>query len=725
MDKAIRILLILFLLLPLGVSAGRQAPTSVTWLDKVDPWVLQTAADGETEFLIFLREQADLNPAVQLADKHAKGEYVFQTLSQLAARSQAPLLAELERAGLDYRPFWIANMVWVRGDLQAIQALASRAEVAYLYANPLVQGDLPDPNQSPAVVPSAMNTIEWNVLQINADDVWAAGFSGQNVVIGGQDTGYDWQHPALINQYRGWDGDFASHDYNWYDATSEASLTPVDPYGHGTHTMGTMVGDDGAGLQIGVAPQAEWIGCRNMDAAGWGSPATYAACYQWFVAPTRVDGTVPRIDLAPDVINNSWACLPVEGCTNTNPNVLLAVVQAVRAAGILTVHSSGNYGPTCGQIYPAAIYGESFTVGSTDRYDIIAGSSSRGPATWDGSSRLKPQVSAPGVGVLSSVPGGGYRLMSGTSMAAPHVAGLAALLISAEPDLGGQVGTIETIIEQSAVPRYTHETCGGDTPSSRPNHTYGWGRVDAWAAYQSLAPHNFNLAQSVTSEHVLPGGLLTYTLNLDHIHSSYSTYGIVLTNTLPAQTEFITATLPHSWEGSSLRWDFNQLAAGESISVTLTVRAALTATGTIDNLYSGVRSDQVSPTVMGTPLSTLVHRPGLAIAAGQDHWGHPGDQLIFMQVFTNTGNYTDSFDIQVNSGLDWISLESPVTTLALGPGENTGIGLTAAIPAEAAMGTGDTAVLTIISQSDPAVSAEAIAAVGVYYRFYIPLLNKP
>jgi subtilisin family serine protease len=205
------------------------------------------------------------------------------------------------------------------------------------------------------------------------------------VVVAGQDTGYDWSHPALKGHYRGWDGSTADHNYNWHDAIHDNFLNPCgsdllepcDDNGHGTHTMGTIVGDDPSqGNQIGMAPGATWIGCRNMD-EGFGTPITYSECYQWFVAPTDLNDENPDPAKAPDVINNSWGCWPDEGCID--PDILQAVVESVRAAGILTVHSAGNAGPHCSTIVdPAAIYEASFTVGSTRENDRMSDFSSRG-----------------------------------------------------------------------------------------------------------------------------------------------------------------------------------------------------------------------------------------------------------------------------------------------------------------------------------------------------------
>jgi len=464
------------------------------WQSKVDPWVLDTAAAGETELIVFLAEQADLSKAYALKTKLAKGFYVFETLTAVAERTQGPVIKALQAQGVDYRPYWITNMIWVRGGLDTLEAMALRQDVAHVYANPAVELDDPVSIDDAGTFSPSPDAVEWNISHVKAPDVWALGYTGQGTVVSGQDTGYQWDHPALINQYRGWNGFTADHDYNWHDASHSGggicgadSPFPCDDHNHGTHTMGTIVGDDGGANQIGMAPGARWIGCRNMN-QGVGSPITYSECYQWFIAPTRIDGSDPDPAMAPHVINNSWSCPPSEGCTD--PNILLTVVENVRAAGIVTGHSAGNSGSSCSTINsPSAIYEASFTVGATDSSDNIAAFSSRGPVTVDGSGRRKPDISAPGVHIRSSVPGNGYEGgWSGTSMAVPHVAGLISLLISANPDLAGQVDSTEDVIEQTAVPRTTMQGCGGDGPEEVPNNVYGWGRIDALAAVAKVCP---------------------------------------------------------------------------------------------------------------------------------------------------------------------------------------------------------------------------------------------
>jgi serine protease AprX len=451
------------------------------WREKVDARVLTRAAEGPVDFIVFLSDQADLSAARSLRTKAEKGRFVAGALRARAAKSQAPLLALLQARGADFQSFWIADMIRVRGDSRLLEILARREEVLRIEGNPTVKMELPAP--SPAGEGTeAMESIEWNLVQVGADQAWSLGFTGRGAVVAGQDTGYQWNHPALMGSYRGWDGSTAVHDYNWHDAIHSGggicghdAPAPCDDSGHGTHTMGTMVGDDGGTNRIGMAPGARWIGCRNMD-QGNGTPATYSECFQWFVAPTDHNGLNPDPALAPDVISNSWVCPVSEGCSALT---LETVVENTVAAGIVVAASAGNAGSACSTVsVPPAIYAASLTVGATDSTDTVASFSSRGPVLSDGSGRLKPDLCAPGVGVRSSYPTSSYATLSGTSMASPHAAGLVALLLEARPDLKGRVDEIRSLAELSSLPRTSGQDCGGVSGQTIPNNVYGYGRID-------------------------------------------------------------------------------------------------------------------------------------------------------------------------------------------------------------------------------------------------------
>jgi subtilisin family serine protease len=467
----------------------------------------QIEAGAETEFFVLLHEQADLSRAQTLNTKEEKGRYVYDTLVETAQRTQGPLRQWLTRRGVTYHSFYIVNTLLVSGDLTLATELAARPDVAHIISNPQVRNDLPEPapdQESRAATPSA---IEPGIAYVRAHDVWALGYRGQGIVIGGADTGYAWQHPALKQQYRGWnpDTETANHDYNWHDAIHEDegqvnrcgtdSPQPCDDLlsTHGTHTMGTAVGWDGGENQIGMAPDAEWIGCRNME-SGDGTVARYIECFEFFLAPYPVGGDPMedgRPDLAPDVTNNSWTCLrPFEGedCPSETPDILRPAVEAQVAAGIFTVVAAGNQGSACSTVmFPPAIYEASYSIGNLDiSTGELNSGSSRGPVTVDGSNRIKPDMAAPGTQIRSttSLDGygaePGYGLSTGTSMAAPHVTGAVALLLSARPDLRGDIDAIKGYLNANAVPIPT-DACDSE---GIPNNWYGHGRLDILAAVQ-------------------------------------------------------------------------------------------------------------------------------------------------------------------------------------------------------------------------------------------------
>lgn len=505
--------------------------------DKVTPWVMEKTAAGEAEFLVVMADQADLTPAGALTTKAAKGRFVYDTLYGMAQRTQADVLALLASRGVPHRSYYIVNSIWVRGDRALALELAARPDVRQVIGNPEVRVDLPRP-LGPAEESSGRTEVpqvlEEGLTFVRAPEVWAAGFTGQGRVVAGADTGIRWTHNALQPHYRGWNGTTADHDFNWHDSVHPPatggicgadSPAPCDDNAHGSHTIGTAVGDDGAGNQIGMAPGAKFIGCRNMDQNN-GTPARYIECFEFFLAPYPIGGGPGQGNpaLAPDVSNNSWGCPTSEGCDAANIELVRLAIAANRAAGIVTAASAGNSGPACSSINtPAAIHDESFTVGglacpanvcTDNRY----ASTSHGPVTVDGSNRIKPDIAAPATNVRSSTNGSNtsYSSFAGTSMASPHVAGAVALLLSAVPSLDGNVDAIEARLNATAVRNAANSTtlCGS-VAGVYPNNVFGNGRLDiaCGVAGAPLTAVNVNVVGSTVIGSPAPclGGTATVT----------------------------------------------------------------------------------------------------------------------------------------------------------------------------------------------------------------------
>jgi len=486
--------------------------------NKIAPWVVQHTSYGQqAEFFVVLADRADLSEAASLQTKAEKGRFVYQTLSEKAQRTQRPILQWLRERHIEYQSFYIVNAILVKGTRQIADALAARPDVARVEGNPLIHNNFPEPDpadQTPSQSTSGERpaTIEPGVAYTHAPDVWAQGFTGQGIVVASADTGVRWTHNALKPHYRGWDGTNADHDYNWHDSIHDSvgnpcgndSPEPCDDQAHGTHTTGTMVGDDGAGNQIGMAPGAKWIGCRNMD-ANVGTPARYIECMQWFLAPTRIGGGDPDPTKAPDITNNSWECPPSEGCSF---DTLQAAVESQAAAGIMMMSAAQNSGPGCSTVQnPPGIYEATYSVGALNTgTDTIAGFSSRGPVTADGSNRIKPDITAPGTGTRSCTNASdtSYANFSGTSMATPHISGAMALLWSAHSNLKHQLTASRDALNNTAV-FISSTDCGDAGP---PNNVYGWGRVDILAAVNSIPIQSGLLYGSTGGLHDAGGGRL-------------------------------------------------------------------------------------------------------------------------------------------------------------------------------------------------------------------------
>ncbi|HET6226887.1 MAG TPA: S8/S53 family peptidase [Bacteroidia bacterium] len=475
------------------VSFSAMAQTSSVWKSKVDPVVLKKAETSATvEYVAVLKQQADLSAADKLESKEQKGQFVYASLKAAAQHSQGEILSLLSKSTATYRSFWVVNIVSVTSDMATLQAVAELASVDQIIENGkyVVSKTFTTPlSIKDQEIQNSPMAGTWGITKTKADQVWSQlKVTGKGAIVAGEDTGYDWEHPAIKSKYRGWNGSTANHNYNWHDAVHATgsscgadSPEPCDDQKHGTHTMGTMVGGNASGTDIGMAPDAKWMGCRNMNANN-GTLTSYVECFEFFLAPTDLNDNNADPSKSPHVINNSWGCPTSEGCNSSNFATMEKVVNNLRAAGVVVVVSAGNDGSACSTINTAApIFVGSFTVGSTTSGDAASSFSSRGPVTNYGN-HLSPDISAPGSDVYSCIPGGGYELMSGTSMAGPHVAGLVALIISANPALAGKVSTIEDIIQSTAVKLTSTQTCGGVSGSTIPNNTFGYGRIDALAA---------------------------------------------------------------------------------------------------------------------------------------------------------------------------------------------------------------------------------------------------
>ncbi len=421
--------------------------------------------------------------------------HVYDTLRNAALTAQAPLVAWLDRRGYSYEQHYLLNAVAVSGlTMEQLLEVAARPEVSRVQWD-FSFGEIAPPGLiDPGPIEEDVKTVGDNILYTGADKAWALGATGQGIVVAGQDTGIDWTHPALKKKYRGYSAAGVSHDYNWHDAVKSgwwnpcgyALPYPCDDFGHGTHTLGTMVGGEGSDKNaIGMAPAATWIGCRNMD-EGYGTASHYLSCFEFFLAPFPNGGN-PLEDGDPTraahVINNSWTCEEDENCPNGDEFV--PVLQALDTAGIFTVVSAGNDGPDCGTItkQPASLSPYSFSVGAVSwQTDTITSFSSRGPSGWDAA--IGPDVMAPGFNIRSAVPGGYYQGgWKGTSMAGPHVAGLVALLWSADPGLIGKNAETRALISSTARKKKAMDGCGG--PLEAPNNIYGHGIIDAHAAVKA------------------------------------------------------------------------------------------------------------------------------------------------------------------------------------------------------------------------------------------------
>lgn len=499
-----------FVVVGIALQYGTAVNASPAFAKKISPMVLtELSRSKEVSIVLLLADQADVSLAYSMTDRETRGWYVFNTLTRHANRSQANLRRFLQSRNIQFKSFWAANMIVATADRATIDELSARPDVARIDSNSPTRWIEPPEIANFGITPFdplSPFAIEWGVANVNAPAVWGLGNNGAGIVVGGLDTGIRWTHNTLKPKYRGWNGVTADHNYNWHDAIHAGggvcganATAPCDDSGHGTHTVGTMVGEAGTD-QIGVAPGAKWIGCRNMD-VGNGTPATYTECFQFMIAPTDSAGNNPNVAMRPHVINNSWGCPASEGCTTRAE--LATIVANVEASGIFVSVSAGNSGSGCSSVSsPPAIYAESFSVGAISSTNTLASFSSRGPSTFYVPNLLKPNLSAPGVSVRSATNTSdtSFGTLSGTSMASPHLAGVVALLWSARPALIGNIAQTRSILQGTANPAVTvstPQTCGGTASTQIPNNSFGYGRVDALAAVTAPTAANVRVSGRV------------------------------------------------------------------------------------------------------------------------------------------------------------------------------------------------------------------------------------
>lgn len=432
------------------VAMAMAAPARAGDLSPEARAALDGLPDGKSlTVIVHLQDRADLG-AIRGA-RPARLRATVQALRAHADSTQRPVLSLLRArtgaggvAGLT--PFWVINGFALTATAPVIRMVAALTSVEAVTLDAI------------AVVPSGTppsGPPEANITATQAPALWSLGFIGEGVVVATLDSGADAGHPDIATKWRGGTN-------SWFDPYGQHP-TPSDSSGHGTWTLGVIVGGDAGGTTIGVAPGATWIAAKIFNDAGSATATAIHQAFQWVLDP---DGDPATAD-APDIVNNSWA-YGAPGCNLE----FQADLRALRAAGILPVFAAGNFGPGSGTSVSPANYPEALSVGATNDLGSIAFDSGRGPSACGGATY--PEVVAPGVNILTSDLYSFYASVSGTSVAAPHVSGVAALLAGAVPS--STADTIELAVRQAAT----------DLGVVGPDNVFGYGWVDAGKAYDAL-----------------------------------------------------------------------------------------------------------------------------------------------------------------------------------------------------------------------------------------------
>ncbi|GJQ64546.1 MAG: hypothetical protein SCALA702_35990 [Melioribacteraceae bacterium] len=582
--------LIVFLLFSGSMFAQWQKVT-LRLQEKLD----ETTRDQYVRTLVVFQDQVDVAAMdeqfyAENASIERRTYEVITTLQAKATQSQRELINYLavKESSDDvfrYDPFWIVNMVMVEAKPEVIYEIAERADVNFVDLDARLDFDRPVGDPVPAN--ENIESVEPGVKIINAHKLWELGITGEGRLIMGIDTGVDVNHPALSYKWR---GNSVPADQAWFDPSS-GTTSPNDCDGHGTHTMGTMTGwVDGD--TVGVAIGAEWIASNSLCGGGSHTSRTVAS-FEWAMDP---DNNPSTIDDMPDAITNSWYDPSISDDCNS---IYKTTLDAVEAVGIAPIFSAGNSGPGTSTITsPKNINTNTVNIWSTAALDgaqILAGStnpvasfSSRGPSDCGGTGSLliKPEAGAPGVNVRSSYAGGGYTQLSGTSMAAPHVAGAVTLLRQFAPQLTGK--QIKEALYATAK----------DLGDPGEDNTYGMGLIDVYQAFLSLGTPDETPPEPVvdlaTSEPTSSSLTLSWTVPYDSSQNGVTGYDIRMSTTMITDTNDFYAATPVEFVGQPKPFGELESVQVDGLEFSTTYYFAVICTDIWDN-----KSD-LSNVAMGT-----------------------------------------------------------------------------------------------------------------------------
>lgn len=465
-------------LLALGVLGVTVAKSS-----KIDAAVTKLLQENDrVKILVSMKDGIqdilDAHATKSFSSRGESSQALYDALKSRADKSQSKLLRLLSTPSISkkfgfvkVKGFWITNQVSIESaSSEFVDYLASMKEISRIHENAIVKLHQPIVHQVVDDRPAAINAVQWGVAKVQAPEAWKvleASNSNNQIVVGSLDTGCRWTHEALRSNFK-------PGNHSWFDPWY-GDQVPNDYNGHGTHTMATIVGQNG----FGVAPKAQWISCRALDDSGSGSDGSILACGEFIACPSRPDGSEPDCNAAPNIVSNSW------GSTVSGVNYFASMTAVWRALGIIPTFASGNDGPSCNTTRSPGDYENVISVGATDINDAIGNFSSVGPGQ---KGSFKPEISAPGVAVTSAFYSSdtAYATASGTSMATPHVTGGIALFLTANPALNyTQVRDyLINNIDQNLTS--SNATCGGIPDTTFPNYIFGYGRLNILRAVNAI-----------------------------------------------------------------------------------------------------------------------------------------------------------------------------------------------------------------------------------------------